>query len=137
MSELRQQKRVIDEFHKAYPGSFAIKMSHRFLSGIPDLLLKAPGHDVLFVEMKVTKYKKRGYVNVDTTLLQRETMMNMEKSGLRCEVWVVVEDPTGAYMLRCPPEATKVECLLDSLTRRERGQPWPITDFLNNPVRSK
>lgn len=135
MSELVQQKRVIDDFKKAFPNAFAFKMSHRFLSGLPDLLLKAEGHDVLMVEMKVAKYRKAGYVTIETTLLQRQTMMAMEKSGLRCEVWVVVTDATGTYMLRCPPEATRVECTLESLTRKERGRPWPMADFLNNPVR--
>lgn len=135
MTELTHQRKIIDDFKKAFPQAYAIKMSNRFLSGVPDLMLKAPGHDVILVEMKLTEYKKKGYVNVDTTILQRETMRMMERAGLRCEVWVVVVDVTGLYMLRTPPEATKVECTLESLVKKERGQPWPIIEFVNNPVR--
>jgi len=135
MSELNHQRIIINDFKKVFPGAFAIKMSHRFMSGIPDLLLKAPGHEVMVVEMKVAKYRKTGYVPIETTLLQRQTMIAMEKAGLRCEVWVVVVDPSGTYMLRCPPEATRVECTLEFLTRKERGQPWPVDQFVNNPVR--
>lgn len=136
MSELAHQRKVIDEFKKAFPGAYGIKMSHRFLSGVPDLLLKAPGHEAMFVEMKLADYKKKGYVNVETSILQRETMAKMERAGLRCEVWVVVVDATGLYMLRVPPEATRVECSLESLAKKERGQSWPMTYFVNNPVRS-
>jgi hypothetical protein len=105
------------------------------LSGVPDLFMKAPGHDAMFVEVKVADYKKKGYVKVETTLLQREVMIRMERAGMRCEVWVVVVDASGTYMLRTPPEATRVECSLDSLVRKERGSPWPIVDFVNEPVR--
>ena len=136
MTELAHQRKIIDDFKKAFPGAYGIKMSNRFLSGVPDLFLKAPGHDAMFVEMKVADYKKKGgFVNVGTTLLQRETMRSMERAGIRCEVWVVVVDASGTYMLRTPPEATKVECSLDSLVKKERGSPWPLIEFVNNPVR--
>jgi hypothetical protein len=135
MNEVEHQRKVIQDFKAAFPKAYAIKMSNRFLAGIPDLMLKAPGHDILFVEMKVTDYKKKGFVNVDTTRIQQETMAKMGMAGIRCEVWVVVTNDDDLYMLRVPPEATRVECSLVSLAKKEKRGPWPIVEFINNPVR--
>lgn len=112
-----------------------MKMSNHFMSGIPDLIIKVPGHDVIFVEVKKGEVDKDGMVTVKTTPLQRQIMRKMGESGLRVEVWVVIEDDKELAMLRTVPEATKVLCRLDMLPRRKRGVGWQIEDFLRKPVR--
>jgi hypothetical protein len=114
---------------------FAMKMSNHFMSGIPDLIIKVPDHEVIFVEVKKGEVGKDGMVAINTTPLQRQIMRKMKESGLRVEVWVVIEDDNELAMLRTVPEATKVLCKLNTLPRRKRGVGWPIEDFLRKPVR--
>ena len=134
-SELKIQSQIMDDARAQRTDVFAMKMSNHFMSGIPDLIIKVPDHDVIFVEVKKGEIGKDGMVAVKTTPLQRQTMKKMEESGLRVEVWVVVEDGNELAMLRTVPEATRVLCRLDMLPRRKRGIGWPIEQFLNKPVR--
>ena len=135
-SELKIQNQIMDDARKLRTDAFAMKMSHHFMSGIPDLIIKVPEYDVILVEVKKGEMGIDGMVKVNTTALQRQTMKVMEESGLRVEVWVVVEDDGDMCMLRTVPEATRVLCRLDQLPRRKRGIGWQIEDFLKNPVRN-
>jgi hypothetical protein len=135
-SELKIQNQIMDDARKLRTDVFAMKMSHHFMSGIPDLIIKVPGYDVILVEVKRGEMGIDGMVKVNTTALQRQTMKVMEESGLRVEVWVAIEDEKEMCMLRTVPEATRVVCRLDRLPHRKRGIGWQIEDFLNNPVRN-
>lgn len=134
-SELKIQSQIMEDAKSCSINAYAMKMSNHFLSGIPDLMIKLPDQDVIFVEVKKGEMSKEGSVAINTTPLQRQTMRLMEKSGLRVEVWVVINDDGDLRMLRTVPESTRVMCDVKSLPRRKRGEGWAITEFLNNPVR--
>ena len=136
-SELKIQSQIMEDARSAKTGTYAMKMSNHFLSGIPDLMIKLPGYEVIFVEVKKGDVDKDGMVAINTTPLQRQTMRLMEKAGLIVEVWVVINDDGELRMLRSVPEATKVSCELKTLPRRKRGDGWAIEEFLNNPVRKE
>lgn len=135
-SELNLQTQIIKDAKGQMTNVFAMKMSNHFLSGIPDLVIKLPTHDILFVEVKKGETDNTGMVVVKTTPLQRQIMRSMEESGMRVEVWVIIETDAGPAMLRTVPEATRVVCNITKLPIRKRGIGWPIEDFLNNPVRN-
>ena len=134
-AELYHQRVIIEDTKKISNLTFAVKLSHRFMSGIPDLLLSVPGYQPVFVEVKkVDANYKKDTIKIGTTPLQRATMKAMTDSGLRCEVWVAVEDGADTRMLRVRPEMTTVQCDIRTLPRRKRGEGWPIAEFLSNPV---
>lgn len=137
-SELNHQKKIVDDVHDQYPAAFAMKLSHHFMSGIPDLIIKVPGFPVIFVEVKKSTINTKGVIKIGTTDLQRSTMKDMMNSGLNCEVWTVIEDDDGLpMMLRTPPEVTSVIVTdKNTLVKRKRGGKWPIENFLSTPVRS-
>lgn len=138
-NELYYQRQILVDAKAVDPDAFAIKMAHKFISGIPDLMIKMPGHDVIYVEVKKGVMTKTGTIKVDTTPIQRATMLKMEKSGIRCEVWVVIDKGyNGSWptMVRVPPDVTSVQVEDPSkLPARVRGTAWPIKDFLENPVK--
>lgn len=137
-SELNHQKKIVDDVHDQCPKSFAMKLSHHFMSGIPDLIIKVPGYPVTFVEVKKSTINTKGVVKIGTTDLQRAIMDHMMLSGMHCEVWTVIEDDDGLpMMLRTPPEVTSVVITdKNQLVKRKRGSKWPIENFLSTPVRS-
>jgi hypothetical protein len=135
-SELNLQTQIMKDARNQIEGTFAMKMANHFLSGVPDIVIKAPGHGVVFVEVKKGTINKSGEVSINTTPLQRQTMHNMMAAGLHSEVWVVIEDGQTLMMLRVHPEVTRASCDPAMLPRRIRGRGWPIEDFLNNPVRA-
>lgn len=134
-AELYHQRTIIEDAKKISNLTFAVKLSHRFMSGIPDLLLSVPGYQPTFVEVKkVDGNWHKNTIKVNTTPLQRATMKAMTDSGLRVEVWVAIEDGADTYMLRVRPEMTTIQCDWWTLPKRKRGEGWPIADFLKNPV---
>lgn len=134
-AELYHQRTIIEDTKKTNPMAFAIKLSHRFMSGVPDLLIAVPGHGHAFVEVKrVEANIDSESIRIGTTPLQRATLEAMRSAGLRAEVWVAIEDGADTRMLRVPPQVTKLQLDLRKLPRRKRGEGWPIIEFLQNPV---
>lgn len=69
MKELVLQKEFVDAVNEA--GGLAFKMSHRFIVGVPDLFVKAPGFPATMFECKQDKLpvKMKG-VTISLTPLQ-------------------------------------------------------------------
>ena len=129
INELHFQSQVIDDIIGYNPKSWAIKLAHRFLAGIPDLLIKVPDYDALFIETKVTRPTKNG-IKVETTPLQRATMHMMNRAGLKVAVWVLVD---GVGIVRCTYDVTRIKRWDNALTR-VRGKGWPVEELLTNPT---
>ena len=129
INELHFQSQVIDDIIGYNPKSWAIKLAHRFLAGIPDLLIKVPDYDALFIETKVTRPTKNG-IKVETTPLQRATMHMMNRAGLKVAVWVLVD---GVGIVRCTYDVTTIKRWDNALTR-VRGKGWPVEELLTNPT---
>jgi hypothetical protein len=133
-SELVHQRTIIKDAIADNPNTFAIKNTHRFMSGLPDLLIKHPELDFpAYIEVKkgVLNNTDRN-LKVTTTTLQRQTMIKMRKSGLKVAVWVVLEYGSRLFRLAAvPPECTMVHIEnLDVLPTRSPGHPWPIKSIL-------
>lgn len=129
INELHFQSQVIDDIIGYNPKAWAIKLAHRFLAGIPDLLIKVPDYDALFIETKVTRPTKNG-IKVETTPLQRATMHMMNRAGLKVAVWVLVD---GIGIVRCTYDVTDIKKWDNALTR-VRGKGWPVEELLTNPT---
>jgi len=81
MSELKLQKWIMDRVKEN--GGQAIKMSNKFIAGVPDLLIKMPGYPAIISEVKVGKYLK----SVDTwywepTKLQLDFLRDWRSAGM-------------------------------------------------------
>lgn len=84
MKEVDYQKKIIDAVNSQ--GGYGLKMSNRFLAGVPDLLIHLRPYPTAVVEVKMLTSP----VNLDTpmqlghsiTPLQRSTLLRMRKAGL-------------------------------------------------------
>ena len=131
-SELNHQTAIVKDTFAGFPSAFAMKTSHRFFSGFPDLLIKIPGVEPCYVEVKKGTVSK-GMVSINTTVLQRKTMEKMKKAGMKVCVWTVIEDGKDYRMLITPPECTKVVLVdIQQLPKKSPGNPWPIHDMIVN-----
>ena len=132
MNELHYQKQIIEDVKKSFKNAYAIQMNNRFLAGIPDLLIKVPECDVLFVEMKVMKWHGSPTIPVETTKLQRVVMRNMERAGLRVAVWVVLEGENTSVIARTSWCSTSITIDPQLLVRRQPGKRWPILQMVTD-----
>ena len=67
MSELKYQSQIIDDAKAFNKHTFGIKMNNRFLSGIPDLMIKVPKYSVIFIEAKSALLNSKRTININTT----------------------------------------------------------------------
>jgi len=133
--ELKFQRQIIEDVDKAHPHAFAIKMSNRFLAGIPDLLIKVPKNEIVFIEAKVAKVKvKTSAIDVNTTGIQRAILKAMESAGISVAVWVLVDAGEKSGIFRCHWSVTSATIDVDKLIYRPRGQRWPIDELISNPI---
>jgi len=92
VSELDFQTMVLKAFRAKFDSVYACKLAHKYLAGIPDLMVVLPNKPVMFIEMKmVDEPKKSTIVKVATTELQRNTMQKLHDAGAYVRVWVVVK----------------------------------------------
>lgn len=91
MNELDMQKYVVDSVNHA--GGFAFKMSHRFLVGVPDLLVKLPTE---YLKMQMENKRPAGILEVkqrdkpksdiefglDVTPQQRHFLIRARQAGM-------------------------------------------------------
>jgi hypothetical protein len=134
MSELIFQKQIIDDAKEFDKRTFGLKMNHRFVSGIPDIILKVPNYEVLFIEAKMIRLTSKGVINVNTTDIQRATMRLMARAGFRVEVWVAVSVVDKQYLVRTAYNSTTLHIDECELIERPRGKKWPIQYLLEHPV---
>lgn len=129
--ELYYQRQIIKDVKKVCPQAFAMKMSHKFASGIPDLLVKTPKHPIVFIEVKkIEMLPAKGRIKVGTTPLQRKVMDDMMEAGIACQVWVVMEksyDGTpGPFIVCVHPSAEEVQVFDYTIYQRPKAKTWPI-----------
>ena len=134
MSELIFQKQIIDDAKDFNKYTFGLKMNNRFISGIPDIMVKVPGYDVLFIEAKMIRVNTKGIINVNTTTLQRNVMRLMSRAGFRVEVWIAVGINDKQYFVRTAYNSVSVIAKDCELIERPRGSKWPIKYLLDSPI---
>lgn len=89
--ELHYQRVIVTNV-KQY-GGYAMKLSHAYLAGIPDLLLKLREWDqpeVWEVKRVAVTNPARSIITINTTVLQRQTLDDMRKSGMRVGILVIL-----------------------------------------------
>lgn len=70
-------------------GGMALKLRHRFMSGLPDLYVKHNLHEGLFVECKYEPWpKKKEYLDLNLSPLQREFLKRAHDMG-QPAVWAL------------------------------------------------
>lgn len=70
-------------------GGMALKLRHRFMSGLPDLYVKHPLHEGLFAECKYQPWpKKKDTLKLDLSPLQREFLKRCHNTG-QPAVWAL------------------------------------------------
>lgn len=80
--ELELQKKVRDAIQEA--GGKCRIISHRFVVGVPDLLLKLPGHETMIVEVKQCKFPVRApIVSLEATVPQKIDLNGWQVAGAR------------------------------------------------------
>jgi hypothetical protein len=132
--ELRYQTQILEDVKSFDRRSFAIKMSNRFLGGIPDLLIKVPDYEIVFVEMKqVDLSPKSKTIKVETKPIQKVTLKLMERAGISVAVWIVVSFDGTSGIARTTWDTTTMKIDTDKLIYRPRGQIWPIKELITNP----
>jgi hypothetical protein len=127
MNELDVQGLIVKDCKEQ--GGYAIKLSNRFVAGVPDLLLAMPMVGSAFAEVKLLKGES---TVVLVTSLQVLTIKKMQKAGIHAGIMAVRSLGEGNYALY-------IACLMDEdifrirgykqLTRR-KGEPWPIGDVI-------
>lgn len=137
--ELYYQRQIIKDFKQIWPNGYAMKMSHKMLGGIPDLMLKTPFHPLLMVEVKLIKeVPKSGRIKIAATPLQRKTMEDMAEAGINCQVWLVLEnlgDWKGPFILTVHAQAEEVTVRvgpnhMPNMFSRPRGKLWPLMNMI-------
>lgn len=133
LTELKFQQQLIDDIKKHHRESYAIKVNHRFLAGIPDLLIKHPHYSPMFIETKLGKVGRDGIIQVGTTGVQRNTMRMMARSGLIVAVWTLVQNENHDFIVQSKWDAVHAVPGDDNVVSRV-GKTWPIERLLNLPV---
>jgi len=86
MNELSLQNRVI-KVVRASQGGAAHKLSHRFLVGVPDLMVKVPKYPVMILEVKKDERPKvKEVVTLDVTVPQKRFLLQWAAAGVMCGV---------------------------------------------------
>ncbi len=117
VDELKIQKMLVDAVVSA--GGFGLKMSHRHLVGVPDLLLKLPGFDAAFVEVKqATEPRQKLSRVLAVTPLQLAYLQKTSAAGMPSGVLSVVQTPDKFGVcfrhIKDLPFHTEGEVVLDS-----------------------
>lgn len=75
-------------------GGFCIKLSHRFIVGVPDLLVKIPGRAAMLIEVKWARAPKRKDYMLEITPRQAQVLRQAEAAGMITGVASFLKDPT-------------------------------------------
>lgn len=90
MKELDCQKFVCDIVRSQ--GGFAMKMSHRHLVGVPDLLVKLPSDPAMVLEAKWSRRSTRDVHLLDITPKQASTLRRAARSAMLAGVVSFLSD---------------------------------------------
>ena len=110
-------------------GGWGIKLSNRFLAGIPDL------GECFFIECKRKGFRRElaidQKIRIETTAIQRAVMRAMQHAGANVAVVLLIDiNPQYIFISRYP----EVDFCIwgrDDFLRRKRGEPWPIKLIMN------
>lgn len=90
MNELNFQKELIDAV-EGYAGA-GHKMSHRFLVGVADLLIKLPRYPAVLIESKHSKLGPNSkVVRVEPTALQFKFLRYFRKAGMLTSIMSTID----------------------------------------------
>lgn len=79
-------------------GGFAKKMSHRFLVGVPDLMVKLPDLPVALVEVKFDEHPKKSLTyTTEITHPQRAFLRESRAAGIPSLVLTVLRSDTAYF----------------------------------------
>jgi hypothetical protein len=139
MNELQFQRELIKaaEFNKG----FGIKLSNKFLVGVPDLLIQVPGFRTTMIECKIKKFKSKLDLSksfrVDLTKIQANTLYSFRKSGGVSGVAFLIEiKDAGKHPLQyiyasdLALEQFYLVWGVSDFILRPRGSEWPIKEIL-------
>jgi hypothetical protein len=90
--EVDCQKLTVDVVRAS--GGAAHKLSHRFLVGVCDLLVKFPSAPAALLEVKLTRYARIEYdreFELPLTMLQKQFLRGYSRAGMRCGVLSFIE----------------------------------------------
>lgn len=136
-TELQLQRKLIEATEKER--GYGLKMSSRFLVGVPDLLLHIPGLPTVIIECKleVLPSKPTTPIRVNLSPQQRVVLKKMQSAGMAAGWVVFVANKAGAnpdWHWLLYGHDTSIERLdqncLPGLATRKRGEPWPIKTII-------
>jgi len=120
-------------------GGYALKMSNRFLVGVPDLLVHLPASPTVIVEIKLAVAPTRltTPISVDLTVQQRYTLQKMQKAGVKSGWCLFVANKSGRnpdyHSVFVSTDLTRTHVLISELNfTRKRGDQWPIQRICQN-----
>jgi hypothetical protein len=96
-NELKLQKDVC-QLIEAHDG-FARKLSHRFVIGVADLLIKLPDHPAALLEVKRNRYPaKAKTIVLDVTKQQRRFLWSAHCAGMSAGVLSFLQQPKQTWV---------------------------------------
>lgn len=134
VAETDIQRQLINSAEET--GGYGLKLSNRFIVGVPDLILAMPIPPMYsFIEMKKDDWPKTSdVVTWGVTKIQENTLVTMQNAGLRAAMGIAIKHPemgwtawftkhiTTKCMVR--KKVYELECVV-----KENGQ-WPIESIL-------
>lgn len=113
-------------------GGFGVKLSHRFIVGVVDLLIQLPGLPTALIEVKFDRVLTRSRVQrLALTPHQRAFILNVQGAGGHSG-WVLAVQvpgkPGGAY-LACGTDSRATRATVPQMERM-RGGPWPVREIV-------
>lgn len=100
MKEVALQGLVVDLVNEH--GGYARKLSHKFLVGISDLLVKMPEYPAIKIEVKQRICQPnvdREFELTDLTVLQKRDLLEAQAAGMNCGVLSFVQTKNGLTTL--------------------------------------
>lgn len=97
MNELAAQSLVINAVRGA--GGFGVKLAHKFLAGVPDMLLCLPRQQIGIWECKISDAPKRdNRITLKLTDLQEKFLRDLDVAGGYCGVVSFLRDGNKLLM---------------------------------------
>lgn len=99
MKELSLQSRVIDAVVAA--NGAAEKISHKYIRGVCDLLIKLPNYPPLLAEVKAHErlVSSKIAIGLEVTPLQRKFLYKFENAGMDCCIMSFMLAPLRNYQM--------------------------------------
>lgn len=96
MNELQAQSLVVKAVRD--DGGYAFKLAHKFLIGIPDLLIQIPGHGTSLWEVKLARKTLLSDTALNLTAKQLKALRDFTKAGGTAGVISFLQTPRVLYI---------------------------------------